>query len=416
MKDKLIEAGEKYYRWIMLAIIGIQAFLLVATLVRFGVGVAYSDAPSYIEPAENLLRTGILMNADGSPILFRTPGYCVFLAVVYFFTNHSNVAVVLLQFLMVLATNYMIYYMVSKISGKKILGCAASLFYICDAAVYNNAVYILTDTVMPFLLMLSLVLFYNYYKKHKIIWFFWCAVVLNYAMMVRPQLMYYNMILVGVCLVLALLRKLGWRECVIYIAIFALVYGGWSFRNYKWYGEAIFSSVALENSYNCYIPLVYALDEGVSEADGTAYFKALLYEEYPDFDEMPKIEQIHAKEGIAKSYLGSHFGAFLKLNIMGLFNEMRDPCSAIMKKWNLPQFIFVILWCFVSGMLILSYCIYAVGFLKTFNRQTWFDWLILLTVMYLMASTAVIGFSRFRLAFYPLCLVGTFTCYKKLQK
>jgi hypothetical protein len=48
---------------------------------------AYSDAFTYIVPANNLLEKGTFTNRDEMPEVARTPGYPAFLAVLLFFTN-----------------------------------------------------------------------------------------------------------------------------------------------------------------------------------------------------------------------------------------------------------------------------------------------------------------------------------------
>lgn len=62
------------------------------------------------------------------------------------------------------------------------------------------------------------------------------------------------------------------------------------------------------------------------------------------------------------------------------------------------------------------YGVYAVGFLKNLPALSGLDWLIFLSNVYLMASTAVVGYSRFRMAFYAPCLIGAFLCWRKFEK
>lgn len=149
MMGSLIEKGERNFKKIFVAILIAQfLFLLVA---YFTYGVAYQpDSGSYITPVRNFLEMGRLLDGDGNPILFRTPGYSVFLATVYFLTGYSDVVVVWVQILMVPAITGMIFSLTSRISGKKLCGCLAGFFYALDMAVYTHAVCMLTDALFSF--------------------------------------------------------------------------------------------------------------------------------------------------------------------------------------------------------------------------------------------------------------------------
>lgn len=405
------------YKKILTVLLVIQSMFLVLFFAENGFQVIYQgDSISYVAPAKNFLETGKFLDENSNPILFRTPGYSLFLALVYLITNYSDTVVVVLQMLMVLGTSCLIFSLVADISRKKWMGCAAVFFYVCELTVYTNASCILTDTIFPFLLVLALWMLYKYYKKHNLGYFIGCVVFLNYALLVRPQIMYYNMILAIVLVLLAILKKIGWRECAIYCCIFVLIFGGWSFRNYCVFGEATYSSVRAESYYLWYAPETYSLEEGVSKEDADRVFDELMDEKYVNYEQLSKIEQVQAEKDIGLTYINEHISAYLLLNIKGLVTELVAPDMSTIYSWNLPVVLCWFINCCFGGLLLLSYLIYAVGFLRSFTKHTWFDWLILLTVMYLMASTAVLGYSRFRLAFYPLCLIGTFSCWKLRTK
>lgn len=407
--------GENKWKWFMSSILIVQAIILICMLLVKGV-IYGADSLTYIVPAKNLLAGNGLMDSTGTPILFRTPGYSFFLSVIYSLTGGSDYVVVILQIFMVLMTTWMLFYLTSTISKNKVIGCIASLFYVCDLAIYELAVSILSDTIFAFLLTLSFLLFYRYWKSKKMWNFVACVLILNYAMLVRPQIMYYNMFLFIVFMVLALIKKVGWKECVIYCSVFVLFFGGWSLRNYSVFGNVMYSSVRAESYYLWYAPCTYSLVEGVPVEEANIFFEKLMDENYPNYNTMPKIEQVNAEEEIGWNYIKEHIPAYLLLNLKGLGMEMIGPNMTTIFSWNLPTVVSWMIGCYFAGLLLLSYLIYAVGFLRTIRKQTWLDWLILLTVMYLMASTAVLGYCRFRLAFYPLCLIGTFSCWKPYEK
>ena len=206
----LLEKGEANYKKIFAVIFLAQLFFLLLAYHAHGV-VYQPDSGSYIAPAKNLLAVGKLLDGDGDPILFRTPGYSAFLAVVYFLTGYSDAVVVWLQIVMVLAITWMIFSLASGIGGKKLYGCLACFFYATDLSVYTHVVCIMTDTIFPFLLTAAFFMFCQYRRNKKAMYWMSSVLLLNAAMLVRPQIMYYNMILAGALVVLAFLRKVRWR-------------------------------------------------------------------------------------------------------------------------------------------------------------------------------------------------------------
>ena len=133
---------------------------------------------------------------------------------------------------------------------------------------------------------------------------------------------------------------------------------------------------------------------------------------YPNFDQLSRLEQVRAERDIGGNYIRQHIGAYIRLNIYGLFNELLGPNLTTIRRLGVPIVIQYFIAAFVMTMLATSYFLYAVGFIRHIRSLNWLDWVIFLTVVYLMASTAVLGYSRYRLAFYTICLVGTFSCWR----
>lgn len=196
--------------------------------------------------------------------------------------------------------------------------------------------------------------------------------------------------------------------------MFCMIFVGWSYRNYVQFNEFNYAPLRERDYFLFYAPYVYEVKEDVSYEVALEHFEDVLHEKNPEIDSMETMEQVKIMSKIGKDYVKDNFGIFIYCNIRNLFVEMIGPNVSTIERFNFPSIITYIVELFVAGMLFLSYLIYAICFLRTLRKQTWFDWMILLIVMYLMASTAIVGYSRYRLAFYPLCLIGTFTCYKEI--
>lgn len=158
--------------------------------------------------------------------------------------------------------------------------------------------------------------------------------------------------------------------------------------------------------------MVYEQEANVSNEEARAMMKVKLYEEFHNYEELPATEQYHATKSVSVKYITKHIPTFVGMLIKGLFTEMVAPNLTGIYGLPVPRLLQYLIVCAKAGLLLLSYLIYAVGFLRSLFYQKWLDWLILLSVMYLMASTAPLGYSRFRIVFYLLCLIGTFTCWK----
>lgn len=170
------------------------------------------------------------------------------------------------------------------------------------------------------------------------------------------------------------------------------------------------------DTFSLYAPLLYAEKEDCSIEEAREYFFDVLENKYPEIDSMDYLTQINLRKGIGASYFKENVFIYLKMNIEGFFAEMFGPNRDQVNKLPISNFLKQLFILAVMGMLALSYLIYATGFLMNFRKLTWLDWLLLLTTLYFMASTAVVGYSRFRMPFYPICLIGTFLCWRSRFK
>lgn len=187
-------------------------------------------------------------------------------------------------------------------------------------------------------------------------------------------------------------------------------------RNQYHFGDPQYTFIRHKDYFEYYAPNVYMEVEKVSLEESKRYFRELLEERAPDFDQLLSVDQLHVLSDIGKDYVKQHIGAFIVVNIKGLLQEMFAPGVSYIDRFGLPVWL---AWCccgFFTFLLAVTYGIYAVGFLKNWSVLTKLDWLIFLTNVYFMASTAVVGYSRFRMAFYAPCLMGAFLCWRRFDR
>lgn len=397
---------DRYWKISLSILIIIQITINIWLLWRYGIGIG-GDTASYVTPAKTFLSQGIMLENDIDPILFRTPGYPLIISLFYGIFGENNMPIVIIQMIMTVVITIMIFYMVSLYINKS-AGILACVLYLSDFAEYNYTARILTDLPFSFLVTLALFLLIKYVNKNKLYNYILACLVINFAMMVRPNIMYFNMLLAIVLAILAIIRKLNWKKAVIYIVLFVIFYGGWSARNMYYYGEPIFTSIRDESTYAFYAPLMYQKEYKCSAEEASVYFRSLLDDKYPDYSEMSRLQQVEAKKDIGTTYIKEHFNYYIYINAIGLSKELFSPDGANIDMLPVSTLVKYMIKLYVGGTLILTYLIYGLGFIVNVKKWRWIDWLILILTVYFMASTAVLGYSRFRLAFYPICVVGAF--------
>lgn len=410
---KIDEFLEKNSKIITISLITIQFIILVGLLIYAG-PYHEGDTPSYIKPAMSFIETGRMLDGD-APTLYRTPGYLLYLALMYWLTG-SDYGVVIPQIFMAIAISYMVYYLVSNISKKKSLGCIAVLFIILDVSIYQHTICILTDIMFSFLLVLSLFFLYKYTVSNSYKDILFCFLSINYALAVRPQILYLNIMINVALLILVLMKKVSVKVFLTYVVLFNIIFVDWSYRNYVNIGEFSYTPIRNKDYYKYYAPYTYMQENSASLSQANEYLRGELLAKYPNYESLDGMAQINAKADIGKAYVYSHMGSFIICNFKGLFYEMCLDNMDIIESIHMSQSAKLWIGRFFEGFLVLSYLIYAYGFLKNITKHDWLDWLILIVVMYLMASTAIVGQARYRLAFYPLSIIGTFTCYRDKRK
>lgn len=408
--NKMFLFIEKNINRFMAVLVGLHIACIIGYLYFYGIDLG-SDAMEYITIADNFISTGMFLDASGFPIVFRVPGFPFYLAVIYIITGHSNAAVIFMNVLMDIMLLYFIYKVVAG-HTRKAYGFLACMFWIMDFAIYRSISAVATDLPFAFMIVLAVFLLDCYLKKgkHRYLVIFFITLII--AMLFRPTIMYFNMILCVILLVCSIRKKLNWKLTVLYIALFAVTFGGWSLRNKYYYGEFVYTDIRDESVYIWYGPDIYEyLGEGTFE-EGQEYLHSKLLEKYPDFYYMEKKEQVAAYKDIGSTYVNEHLDIFLIKNVEGLFLEMFGPNYAKIIELPIPAILQKLFALVVAGILFVLYLIYALGFFLNIKKWKWPDWAILLTSMYFMASTAVLGYSRYRMTFYPLCIIGAFLSWR----
>jgi 4-amino-4-deoxy-L-arabinose transferase-like glycosyltransferase len=376
------------------------------------------DTPSYPLPAEHLLGEGFL-SVDGiTPDYFRTPGYPLVLALVYGLGG-GDMAVVIIQILLSTCKVYLCYRILIMLRTSPkwaLFGTALMLFNITS---YKYSLHVLSESLFGFLIILSLYLFVRYLYRGRNPWIFLAfSVALNYALLARPILIYFNLLAAAALLVCFILKKMPLRCFIMFFLCFSLVFGGWSYRNYRHSSVFTFSTVQALNMvyWNC--PSLTAFMEHISVEEAQAYHVRAFEEQYPEAAGLkldPRASQLWEKYG--RAYIGAHFPQYLLVNSYGIIKELFGPvwfdkiiigpASGLSAFSASPGYLAALALCLLylayHGLIYLGY---VLGLVLNRRKVDTVQVLMFLTSGYLAAASAVLGYSRFRDPYFPLLVLG----------
>lgn len=308
----------------------------------------FPDSLGYIFPAQSWLTYGQFWEAvSASPMVLRTPGYPLFLALVQFFTGSSTWGVVIVQNLLAIVLLLPVYLTTRELAGihaaRWAAGCcAASTLY------FSLAFAVLTETLCAFLLAWFVWALVRWLNVKKPLYLALAAASLAGAIYVRPVAYY---LMIPLSLVLLLLTTRPQRKQVLgcFIVPLVLLVGAWHMRNYIQTGYAGFSTVG---AYNLYIwnedYLARQLHITVPQAH------AQLLANLPEnFNQLSVSQQVRTYKNLAgpllkKSFLDKliHIPLWAGKTLLGtnfvhisrlIFGQAEDPQQALNQTGVLPR-------------------------------------------------------------------------------
>lgn len=240
------------------------------------------DSLEYFQIAESFLtnaQMSISTDRPPVPISFRTPGYPLFVAVVWnVFGNLIFVSFV--QIILSATTAVLIYKTAKLYLPDKYAGAIGFLTIVELSAAYYSTI-LLTDTLFTFLLVFCTYLFCRTILDSSLTaWsknsnFFLIGLLLGSLTLVRPIGQFLPLLFIPAVIVGG--WKSGLRKSIIFALIlmtgFGLVVGPWLLRNRFIFAEWSVSSVAAYSLYHYNAPMFYAYRRGVTIDRGREYFR-----------------------------------------------------------------------------------------------------------------------------------------------
>lgn len=386
----------------------ISVFLFIS--LYNGQGIISPDTASYVNTAKNLLQKSFFSIDGITPDYTRTLGYPLFLAFIYALGG-NNTLVVFIQVLLAVLEIYLFYraLILLRISDKFAL--FGTILLTLNITTIQYSWNISTDFLFEFLIVAAFYCLVNYfYGSHKSrnINIIFLAIILNYALLVRPVLLYINFFACLIFLIAWLRKKIPCWYFLAFSLCFLLVYGGWSYRNY--YHSSIFTYTTINNlsMQEFYLPVVSASVDNISEEDAKIKHNKIFIESHPNLDQLNQAQISLLQKEYAIQYFQKNFKAFCWLNIYGLFMTLIAPSKTFIIK-NIPHIFIAYALCGTYMLyLIATYIIYLVGIFCNRKNCTLYpiQIAIFFTSAYLALPGAILGLSRYRGAFFPLLLAG----------
>lgn len=245
---------DKFLLYLTLAVLLLRVGLFFYVMAFNPLGsdfLHFPDSLYYTAPAQTLLTSGQLTDPYSlAPLTFRTPGYPVFLALIYAVSGQSAWAVVFVQILLITALVPLVYHSAAVFLSKT-AARAAGVLCAFSTVLAAYAFALLSDVLFAFLLTVFLFFALCYIKSGKWPRLLAASLFLTAAIFVRPVA--YNWLYLGAVLVGVKTYRQGLRQCVCALLVFCLPIlactGGWQWRNYRQAGYAGFHSSAAYNLY-----------------------------------------------------------------------------------------------------------------------------------------------------------------------
>jgi len=354
------------------------------------------------------------MDSDGTPDGFRTPGYPVFIAFVFMLGGDIN-CVVAIQIVLAVLCLYLVYAICRMAGVGHKYAMFGAIMLAADVMTNLFTCYVLSDAYFVYFLIIAAYFLAKYLSVRKGRFFFLFVITLNYALLVRPILIYFNMLLCVLLVLLWLFRKIEFKHAAAALGVFCVVFCGWSYRNYLQNGVFEMSSV---RNYNM---MSYDGAQLRSDIENISFDEARekLYEDFANLYTEDQLEglskpQVYAlRAEVGRKYIKEHFGEYLIMNVKGLINTMLGLNRGLINEVVGSSFLTNGIAVLYFSYLVFVYMAYLVGWIVNIRRINALDLFILTVSGYCAVASASVGYPRFRVAFFGLITIGMVVIWKQ---
>ncbi|MCX7841171.1 MAG: glycosyltransferase family 39 protein, partial [Anaerolineae bacterium] len=277
----------------------------------------------------NLLQRGRFDVPDEPMLgLIRTPGYPVFVALIYAIIGRVPSGVVLLQLILDALTVWLVF-RIGRDSFSQPIGMLGAFIYALSPNATVGALYLLSDTLFTFLLVSALYVLYRYWHKGDKRALLLLGIVLGMLPLVRPIGLYLALIWI----IFFALKQwkdsvVRWYHHVFVVSLFfVILVGSWIVRNYALTGHTFFSTAEAFNLYCCFAPAALAEEENISIPEAYSRLNALF-----QFQSLNKVSapELFRAAAHATQIILQHPVGYAKAYLKGVFATLFEPAY---KQW-----------------------------------------------------------------------------------
>ncbi|MCD6419670.1 MAG: glycosyltransferase family 39 protein [Synergistetes bacterium] len=393
------------------------------------------DTPSYVMPALNMIKYHLFsagIYPDIKSEIIRTPGYPLFLAMVFLLFGLKIMPILLFQIAISLLAVVFVYKIAYLIGGER-AGWWAGLIAAVNPSLIISTNKILTGTLYSVMLLAAIYLIISVLvcSKRGLSRLAFGFLILSLAAFVRPIGMYMGIVLVIVFLFWMFRNGFGLLKSLFYslilLLIFVLPIVGWSYRNYVLTGYRGFSAIQSWDLLNYGAASTLALkNDSRREVEAKKLMENVLKEfKGKQWGELYNIMQKHAVEVILKNKW--HFAIVQFKGILAVWSSTRAGdffvASGILDEYpNFGKFFYhmsikrfiLFMWKNYRGILLLHFVLvvfyifeYLLMLLGLFSTKWKLPVIVVLVVILYLSilSGGSLGTARFKVPIEPMVAI-----------
>lgn len=389
------------------------------------------------------LATGILENRSFSNFgAFRTPGYPIFISIIYFLFGIKPWIVLLVQ-LLLNAGSLTILYFWSKILFDRKIAIMSTMLYAIDPHTIYYSVNLLTETLFVFAFLASIFILTYGLSNRKIFFFLLSGFLFGLTALIRPIAQFSPLVAI---VIISIYGGVKWsfktKAIVSLIFIFVLTIYPWLHRNqleykhlslsYQQGSNLLFWNAAFTESSKTGRPAKQVIAEfkkravelGVHEKDNP-FYKSDIYNKIA-IDYIInnwKYYILRHMKGIINIFINldtKEICGFLRLETNELpFELFASPSifKMVVEFFKIKSFHEITIGISIGIFFLIIYSTFLFGSFLMISENTYFPLImILIIIMYFSILTGVIGYARFKIPIVPFYTVisskGVFEIFK----
>jgi len=411
-------------------------FIIVGLLLIFRVGLFIYFVTSegqYLRPdsalfmtlADNLLEHHIFSGAVEAPFEYhahRTPGFPFFLALLKYLGIGSPYWVVFWQELIYGLSLGIFYHLGKPLFGKKITRIGL-LFLLFEPSGIAYSKLILSEILfLPFFIT-GILLIGHYLQNLKWHYLIISGLILGIAILVRPALMYFPIVIFFTLILFSIRSRQRWRHAIFFLLTVILTVSPWVSRNYQQFGGFFLSLQQSSTLAYWHVPFVWESAKGIPFLKGQKNIRSKVLTIKKQYKEkhgypLPKMDIYKTERDIALLELKKHptdhylqwfYGALktsMGVNLTSLYLTLKIK-SGKMDILRIQEVVFYkkileylksqdksILFVLVIRVLIAIFSLF--GAIAIIKRKNCFLWIMMLANFYFIFIPGPMGNPRFR--------------------